>query len=163
MIQSAILNDGHLLEKVIEELQELSKGKNKFLVTTVPIDWVHPVTESGLPVPLARRENFESDLESWCQDCAQWIKGLRAVYTPAGKEKTYTAIEAEYKGVAYEDYAGPRPQESDYFPKVRPDNTAWAIYMPGPGGLGLVPFSPKFKNLGVALDWVNTVNIALGR
>ena len=161
MNQTVMMRDGEILNEAWSNLQDLAAGSDKFLIAIVPSDWQHPTTQTGLLAPLGKYADFQPHLQDWCDDCAQWLKGLRRAHGPGPKQ--YVPIEAQYKGVVYEDYAGPRPNEADYLPAPPTTNQAWVVYMRDISGISYVPMSPKLKNPGVLLDWVNNLMIVLGK
>lgn len=116
-------------------------------VRRVPPNWQHPKRDGGRYVPLYGR-SFAVDLENWDKANAKWEEGLVEDYANDG----WKPKDAEYADMTYDEWAGSRPEESDYMPDW-PDSerTHYQMYEDTSEG---TPISPVMETPEQLAKWL---------
>jgi len=112
-------------------------------VRRVPPDWDH---EKYSDQPLGDR--FGKELDDWLKGYFEWQKGYR--YSRLVEK--WIPIEEEYKQYPYTDFAGERPNVTDYMPDWNEsERTHYQAYENVTEG---TPISPVFATEEEMIDWL---------
>ncbi|RLC88690.1 MAG: hypothetical protein DRJ03_02095 [Chloroflexi bacterium] len=117
-------------------------------VRRVPKDWEHPLQNDGEPVPLF--DGFQQRVKDWDEGDEKWKQGLCRSYLCNGPE--WEPIGNARVGDTYTDYAGPRPNPSDYVPDwPEAERTHYQMYESVTEG---TPMSPVFETPEELARWL---------
>lgn len=115
-------------------------------VRKVPANWEHPKDDRGQFIPLYGR-SFSEKASNWDKEHAKWQEGFRSDFAGGWEEK-----DEGDASMSYEDYAGPRPVESDYMPDwPESERTHFQMYEDTSEG---TPISPPMESPETLARWL---------
>jgi hypothetical protein len=115
-------------------------------VRMVPPGWEHPRYSDGSYIPLFAGP-FSLRLAEWERGYRKWQAGKRWCF-----ENKWVPIEDKYKGMAYEEWDGKKPQKEDYMPEWGPGEcTCYMMYENVTEG---TPISPAFETPEELAHWL---------
>ena len=115
-------------------------------VRKVPADWQHPKDAKGSYIPLLGGSYAKAAAE-WDEGIVKWAEGSRRDYSKDNAWKP-----REHDDGTYEDWAGTRPEESDYMPDwPEAERTHLMMYEDTTEG---TPISPAFLTPEELARWL---------
>lgn len=114
----------------------------------VPPDWKHPTDAHGEYIPLRDGADYERRARQWDEEAAKWQEGLCRSYDV----NEWEAIDPEFGGKTYAEYAGDRPDPKEYTPQWPTSLcTHWQMYEETTEG---TPISPVCGSPEELAQWM---------
>jgi hypothetical protein len=116
----------------------------------VPKGWNHPVDHRGNYVPLMKGPYSKAAAE-WDEEAAAWDRGETLDYSTWPEKRTFKPRD-KTESETYEEYAGPRPVQSEYMPEWH-EGRATMLVMYEDTSEG-TPISPAFETPEELARWL---------
>lgn len=121
-------------------------------VRRVPANWQHPKNALGHYIPLLG-SSYAKAVAEWDEEAAKWADGFRIDYGKDGR--VWKPRDSDDTGT-YEEWAGKRPEESDYMPDwPEAERTHLMMYEDTSEG---TPISPAFATPEALARWLADTN-----